>query len=400
MSGIREHDWITKYLEYEEMSEPPKLYKEWVAINVIASVLQRKCWLPWGPLTFYPNMYIVLVGPSGKCRKGTAMGTGKEFLQELGIQLIAESVTREAMIRELSESTVSNTIGDDIIMHSSLTIFSKELAVFLGYENKQLMSDLTDWYDCESKWTYQTKGSGTDEIVGLWVNLIGATTPDLIQSQFPQDAIGGGLASRIIFVYEDQKGKVVPAPFLSEKHKNIWKWLRNELEEISMLQGRFSWTEGFLEKWIEWYHYQENNKAIEDERFQGYLTRRPNHILKLCMVLSASSRSDMIITENILERALSLLRRTEKKMPRTFSGYGQSDSSDVMRKIMEFIGMQKTLTRSKVMSQFYYDLEGENHLDKILNVLQTIGFIRMTYSEKGRTKIKYQSDNEVGEAYD
>lgn len=401
-SRIREHDWISKYLEYEEMSEPPRLYKEWVAMSTIAAVLQRKCKLPWGPLTFYPNMYVVLVGPSGKCRKGTAMHTGEQLLNDMGIKLTADSVTREALIRSLNEASVSDVAeNQEVTMHASLTIFSKELAVFLGYDNKQLISDLTDWYDCADRWTYRTKGQGTDEIIGLWVNLLGATTPELIQTQFPEDAIGGGLASRIVFVYEDQKGKVVAAPFLEKKHKDIWKWLRNELESIAMLQGDFKWNDEFLEKWIEWYHYQEENKAIKDDRFQGYLQRRPNHILKMCMILSASSRKDMIITGKIFDRALKLLRRTEKKMPRTFSGYGKSESSDITRKIMEFVGMQKETTRKEVMKQFYYDLEGERHLDQILNVLKTIGFAKIAYkADGGGTHIKYQPKSDVGESYD
>lgn len=401
-SRIREHDWITKYLEYEEMSEPPRLYKEWVAMSTISAVLQRKCRLPWGPLTFFPNMYIVLVGPSGKCRKGTAMHTGEALLNDMGIKLTADSVTREALIRSLNESSTSDVgKNQDVAMHASLTIFSKELAVFLGYDNKQLISDLTDWYDCADKWTYRTKGQGTDEIVGLWVNLLGATTPELIQTQFPEDAIGGGLASRIVFVYEDQKGKVVAAPFLEEKHKDIWKWLRNELESIAMLQGDFKWNDKFLEKWVEWYHYQEENQAITDDRFQGYLQRRPNHILKMCMILSASMRKDMVITGKVFDRALKMLKRTEKKMPRTFSGYGKSESSDITRKIMEFIGKRRNTSRKEVMKKFYYDLEGERHLDKILNVLKTIGFAKISYDASGGgTKIKYQPKSDIGESYD
>ena len=58
------NDWIDSYLEYTKNSEPPDLYKEWVAVSVVASILQRKCSLPWGDITFYPNMYIILVGPS------------------------------------------------------------------------------------------------------------------------------------------------------------------------------------------------------------------------------------------------------------------------------------------------------------------------------------------------
>ena len=55
--------WIDNYLIYTDNSEPPRMFRLWSAISVIAAVLQRKCKLPWGTLTFYPNLYTVLVGP-------------------------------------------------------------------------------------------------------------------------------------------------------------------------------------------------------------------------------------------------------------------------------------------------------------------------------------------------
>lgn len=371
-------DWIESYLQYTDNSEPPKLYREWVAISVIASVLERKCYLEWGELTFYPNLYIVLVGPSGKCRKGTAMGVGASMLRERGIPMAAEAITREALIRELRNATQEEADAEsgNLYFHASLTIFSQELTVFLGYNNLQLMSDITDWYDCRDHWTYRTKNMGTDEITGVWVNLIGATTPELIRSTLPQDAIGGGLSSRIIFVYEEEKGKTVAAPFLSEEDQMLREKLTQDLESIHMLRGRFDITEEFLEKWIAWYEWQDNNPPFHDPNFQGYVNRRPNHILKLCMVMSASSRSDMVITGDIFDRALGLLRETEKNMPKTFSGYGRSARSEVMSMVMTTIAMEGKVTRKQLLKKYHQEIDDSRQLDDIIAVLSNMDFCK------------------------
>jgi hypothetical protein len=125
-------DWLTGYLEFTNNSEPPYTYRLWTGICVIAACLRRKCVLNYGTLTFYPNLYVVLVGPSGKCRKGTAMKPGMRFLRDKGIKIASESITREALIRELKESDENQV---DIKtstphLHSSLTIFSEELTVY------------------------------------------------------------------------------------------------------------------------------------------------------------------------------------------------------------------------------------------------------------------------------
>ena len=75
-------DWIESYLEATDNTEPPILYRTWTAVSVIAAVLQRKVFLEWHTRIF-PNMYIVLVGPPGRCRKGTAMVPVQKMLRIL-----------------------------------------------------------------------------------------------------------------------------------------------------------------------------------------------------------------------------------------------------------------------------------------------------------------------------
>lgn len=394
----RVDDWIDGYLQYTDNSEPPTMYKRWVAISCIAACLQRKCFLEWGELTFFPNMYVVLVGPSGKCRKGTAMGVGARFLREIGIDLAAEAITREALIRELKESTEQSidTKTGDVEYHASLTIYSQELTVFLGYNNLQLISDITDWYDCRERWTYRTKNMGTDEIVGVWVNLIGATTPDLVRSALPQDAVGGGLSSRIIFVYEEEKSKSVAAPFLTSEDQALSEKLSHDLEDIYTMRGKFRITDDFLEKWIKWYEKQEGNPPFNLEQFQGYIHRRPNHILKLCMILSASSRTDMVITADILDRAIDILTKTERKMPQTFAGYGKASTAELVSKLMAIIGTEGEIKKDELLRRQHHNIENLEHLDNALATLVKMGYCAYNY-ETGI--IKHNKKSDVGQYF-
>jgi hypothetical protein len=390
-------DWVDGFLKYTDNTEPPILYKEWIACSVIASALRRKCYLPWGSgITFYPNLYIVLVGPSGKCRKGTAMGMGAQFLRELGVKMAAEAITREALIRELagaSETNVSQKNGK-VYLHSSLTIFSQELTVFLGYNNQNLIADLTDWYDCRDPWIYRTKSQGTDEINGVWVNLIGATTPELIQSALPRDAIGGGLASRIIFVYEDNKAKNIAIPFQSEEELAMREKLIDRLDQIQQLDGQFTITNDFLDIYVPWYEKQHRHPPFKhNPNFAGYVERRPNHVMKLSMILSASSRTDMVIDGEILTRAINMLERTEVKMPQTFSGYGSAKTSDVIHRLMQYIAATKTPTHQQIMSTFYADVASERELNDMLTVLQRMGFISQVVKQTG-TEYHYKKTKE------
>jgi len=368
-------DWIEGYVKCVSNTEPSKNYHLWTAIAAIASVLQRKCQLGWGTLTFYPNMYIVLVGPPA-ARKGTAMNLMKPMLDELQIKMAAEAITREALIRELKNSNDTLiTDGGKMFFHSSLTVWSQELTVFLGYQNHQLMSDLTDWYDCRNQWTYRTKNMGTDEIIGVFVNIFGATTPDLIRSTMSLDAIGGGLTSRMIFIYEENKGKVCPYPAFSAEEKQIYEDLKYDLARIHMLNGQFKTTECFLDRWVEWYTWQEANPPFRDPRFAGYLERRANHVMKLAMICSASRSDKMVVSAKELDRAISVIESAEVKMTKTFSGVGQLSNASVMEKIMVEVGLRKTILFSKLLELFTGDVDKWG-LEKILETLTAMKFVK------------------------
>lgn len=375
-------DWIDKYLDFTDNSEPPTTYKKWTAISVIASVLQRKVYLEWGPITFYPNMYVVLVGPSGRCRKGTAMGIGHKFLKDIGIPLAAEATTREALINSLEESGTKNnfSVGSDgtLYDHSSLTIFSPELVVFLGYNNLQLISDLTDWYDCRDSWEYRTKNSGVNVINGVYVNLLGATTPDLIRSSLPQDAVGGGLSSRMIFVSEWEKSKVVPFPFLTDDHITMYEDLKHDLEDIYQLRGGFKITANFKQAWYDWYTNAEKNPPFRDNpKFEGYVNRRGNHVLKLCMILSAAESSNMVLNSSIIEKAIVTLEEVEKKMPSVFFGHGTSVNSDLTGRVLQTVSAMgpKGIHVNQLMRTYIGYVGSADDLTDIIKKLVIAGFI-------------------------
>ena len=332
----------------------------------------------------------MLVGPSGS-RKGTAMGPAYDFLNDLGIKLSAEATTREALIRALHKSSNSSVdaVTGQLKMHSSITIFSQELTVFLGYNNMQLMTDLCDWYDCRKRWTYDTKNMGTDEILGVWVNLIGATTPDLLQSTLPRDAVGSGLTARMVLIYEPRKWKIVYVPHLSKEEIIIGKKLFSDLEQISMISGEFKVTEKFMEDWIVWRQRHESEPAIKDSRFAPYLERRPMHMLKLSMILSAARTDSMIIDDVDLSRAEKITVEAEKKMSRAFSGIGRAKLVDILTKVWIHVATKKDkrITMASLLEEFHYDTDKQEMLG-IIATLRTMKVVEILY-EGGDTIIQY-----------
>ena len=379
-------DWIESFVEWTEKSESPELYRRWTAISCIAAALQRKCSVNWGSIVWYPNMYIVLVGPSG-CRKGTAMKFGWDLLAKTGIKLSAQSTTRQALIRRLREAnkTDQDHVSGDLMQHSSLTVFSEEFTVFLGYGQRELIADLCDWYDCKELWVYDTKNVGTDSIPGVWLNVIGATTPKLIRTSLPDDSIGGGLTSRIVFVYEPQRAKKSVLPIADPE---LGTALGNDLEKINLIAGQFKVTREFFEGWSEWYLETEEKTQLQDEIFDGYNNRRPTHVMKMSMIHSASRKDgNRKLDIQDLERSIATLSATEAKMPMTFQGFGQSDIAGLLQRVITLLAIEGEIYVADLLIRLHRDADRLT-LDRVIRTLETMGAVRMLNVDQGGPKLK------------
>lgn len=378
-------DWIDAYVEYTEHGEARENFRIWSAISTIAGCLQRKCYLNWGMLTYYPNMYIVLIGPPAS-RKGTAMTPALKIVREVGIRLAPNAITREALIRELAESAVNKEVLEtSTVSHASLTVFSTEFTVFLGYKNIQLMSDLCTWYDCEDEFVYRTKHGGTDVVSGVFLNMIGATTPDLLQMSMPLEAVGAGLTSRIVFIFEPGPGEKKVFPYQDEE---LFRTLIRDLNRIRNMSGQFKVTRAFMDAYADWY-LGTNQMVFDNPRFEGYCSRRATHILKLCQIASASRGDSKVITDKDLERALLLLTAAETRMERTFFGIGKSKLADITDKVLVYLAVNKIVTTSALLNVFYRDAD-HTILYDVLRTLQVMGCIELVREGGGEPTIHFK----------
>ncbi len=377
-------DWIDAYLQYTKETEPPELYKLWVAIFIISSTLERRSWQYIWNQRLFPNMYIVLVGPPA-ARKGTAMSTARFFLEGVGCHIAAENTTREALIKRMEENGLSflNPETNEQELFCAVSILSSELVVFFRKEDEHLMRSMCQWFDCENKFTYDTKGSGTNYLHNVWVNLLGAITPDLLQQAMPPEAIGGGFASRTIFVHGLEKSKSIAFPEMSDEEMKLGFTLLEDLQHMkNWVEGPFTMSETYKEFYTEWYKKNEEKPVFIDHLFQGYLGRRPVHIRKLSMICCASRGGGMTLEVEDIIRAETILVETEKEMTKVFSGYGKNDLADILPRLMQHIQRYRELSKDALYRFFYRDVSPPE-FDQLLRTLAEIKYCKIISKKKG-----------------
>lgn len=389
-------NWLERYLEFTQNSEPPVIYHLWTGIVAIASCLQRKCYINWGHAQIiYPNLYAVLVGPPGG-RKGTAMKIGKEFLTSIDISLSSDSLgSIQALYNEINTSRqmyIDPTDGLDR-EHKSLSVWSEEFQVFLNSLDQRFVLNLTDLFDCPSRWKYSSIGRGMDDLSNCWLTIFGATTPSLLQSSLSQDAVGGGLISRIIFVVGYGKAKKVPITFLSKEEIELHDLLAEDLEDIKNMTGPFDVTQEFMDVYSQWYLSPHSTAGVDNDKFVGYNERRALHLRKLCMIISASESSSRLLEAKHLYRALHILEMTEKEMPNAFYGLGTAQHSNVLTNVLTFLKENKTVPWGALINRFKLDIDTVN-MERVLETLTASGDVTIDFDMQQKRHITFNQARE------
>jgi len=392
-------NWLKAYQEYTEETESAPVFHKWVGVSMIAAALQKKVWFNFGRLKIYPNLYVVLIAEPGIARKTQAISYGTKILNEIPeITLSADATTKEALLQDLEEiGNRSETILPDMtsFKHASLSIISREFESFLGQksENTKMLVLLTDLFDCEEiPWKYRTKNSGSNTIPSVFLNILGATTPESLASSLPSSAIGGGLTSRIIFVWAAGKTKKIPIPEINERAKSLILPLKQDLAAIARIIGGYDYSVNSRKFWVDWYNtYDErdSNRICKDPAFNGWYARKPLFLLKLSVILSAAESSEKIVETEKIEEALSFITEVELAMGRTFSAVGRSEITSDVDLVMSTIKQYRSIAEAQLMQMVWRDIDARK-FDNVIRTILSTGQVKREYKREGiDTKIIY-----------
>lgn len=356
-------DWLAGYLVYTNESESPEQYHLWCGVSNIAAALRRRVFYDMGYFPLYPNKYIVLVSPPGRCKKSTAMRMARSVLAPVpGIEMSSDSTTRERLILDLSTAYKDG--------HSSMTAHSSEFGTMLTSSGMDMVLFMTDIFDCPPEWSHRTKIGGTNTIKAPFLNLLAGTTPDWMAKAMPLDTVGVGLTSRIGFVYHDTPRDRDPFPVLSSAQKELQGLLTNDLARIATISGEYKFDDDALAHYRHWYRHQVQHPNVSgDPRLAGYYERKPMHVIKLSMIRAASLRDETVMTIADLKWSLDAYYDIESRMHKVFAGVGRNPlGMDIEEVMSHLLTRTEGVTKGEVVNAMRHSLR----LEEIDEVLQTL----------------------------
>ena len=160
--------------------------------------------------------------------------------------------------------------------------------------------------------------------------------------------------SRCIFVSQTNTNRIIPKPLI-EDH-TIREILTAQLAVYAELKGQVVETAEAYKFYDEWYTENRMKHNIDDKKMAGYYQRKPDHLIRLAMIMTVSAGSDLVITQDTYERALVKLNELEVYMPDAFvemeaTSIGR-DHARILRQIINAGGYAKHTDILKKNFQF------------------------------------------------
>jgi len=378
---------IKAFCQYCESTEVPDAFSLWVGTSIVSAVLGRDCFVDFGHVTIYPNLYIVLVAGSARCRKSTAIRIGRKFVEQVRppIRILCQKMTVEGMIGALCGMDVKDE--SKVVLSASGMIVVDEMSTLIDKNSFKsgMISVLTRLYDCDD-FDYLTRGRGIELVKNPCLSILGANTIAGLKDTIPIVSIDSGFTPRVIFIYKEKPEKVVPWPVRTQADIDLESMIHYDLCEVAKMRGQFGLTKEAKEQYKEEYvRFFEKSPLFNSSTLSGYAGRRHTTLLKVAMSISAARTDSREIDSKDIASATKALQWAEKDMLLIMRAISAEEAGTLGEEVLMIIMGRSRIIRSDLLKQMRHKLYPEQ-LDVIVDALEQVKAIKI---EADGNRIEY-----------
>jgi len=398
---------IGDYMRYTDRQESPGSFHFWTCLTLIGAILQRRAWVSKGIYNVYPPLYMVLVAPTGRCRKTRAIRLGLELVENFPwLNIMADKTTPEALVQALMVGSDAMEKGKEegeftinFNLDNTGLIQAPELGLFLNKQSYTvgMVVLLTHLYDCPDKYKYLTRNKKPIILNNTATSMLGGTTPDWLATSLPESAFGGGFMSRFVFVVSHVRDRWITWP--EEPVPGEKEALSRTISRIrATMRGKVA-VEAEGRQWFDYWYKNLNVGPVEDTNLTGFIERKPDTVLKMALALAASD-CRMVITLNDLKTALALLDWTQKRMFKAFEHIELSALGQIRLKVLEILEMEGEVSQRYLCRKLGGRLQnGLQTLKQVQDLMEAAGEVtvayEMTTAGKRPTCMWFRRDSEA-----
>lgn len=393
-------EWLYEYVRHaRSLTDAPLAFHVGGGLVALAGAVGSNVW--WyggGARVQWPNLYVLLVGPSGT-RKSTAV--------DLPTAPLASAVPGCLLDREFTPERFIRLLA----AHPAAVLKESEFSSLLERMNSNYMNGmkqrLTDLYDCHERYDRSVQGTGGQgeliSIVKPSLSILAASTVDwLVESIGPND-MRSGFLPRFLIISSPVREPEPPGGYFARSDRGVSAPLVAALHHVSTMPSTrldFDRVKGRLVSWA----YDRTTAfwaSDGSEELGGLYNRLGHHVAKVCALLMISggpmtNQADAVVRESVAERAILFMEWVLEGTARlfdervTFSEF-ERQAQAALRKIGAEVSWSDLLRRLHTSA---------TEFEKLINTLEKRGEVEVvsvsTGGRPGRLIKRLVQDFRVG----
>lgn len=333
----------------------PERFHRWSALSLVAAILEDRVVVAHHQGMLTPNLYVLLVGPSG-CGKGTAIdGVMAQWAELYGGEgrIIKGGLTKQNLLDKLGGRATGMAGGQAQVRtvppNPHPWIVSPELYNALGSGGpvaEAFIANLTDLYTSSPIATTEgTRQWGTVTIRGHCINWLAGSTSQWLRRSLSPDAILSGFFGRVVAV----EGSYVSGWEESQYHPNmsaLSSQCQAHLQRIAICSGVCSVTDDAQDVRQQWLR---NREVPEDEFLRPAYQRDDDLLMKLAMILSVAESDKLVIERTHIARARTLVAEARASLPMLVNLAHATSQSDGLGSTMSLLKRSGYMTQANLL---------------------------------------------------
>lgn len=314
-------NFISWYIFAQGESEVPALYDIWCGISLIAAAVANRVWVEhFVGSKLYPNLFILLLGPSG-IGKDVAMDRAAEVIEMRDdhderimqdINFFSGKATVQYLLDKMGSRSRKELDGS-----VALYLHTPELTSSIGAGNQaaDFIHVITDLYKSRvSDFEEGTRGRGGQTLNKPVVNWVGGTTREWLVSSVPADALEGGFIGRVVLAEAmDDFTRRIRRPIQPRDRLDILRGLAKYLDQLSTVTGKMELSDQAEDIAEDWYT---RRPPPEDSTMAAAWRRQYALSLKISTCLALADSASQVIEGKHMARAQRLIQQSYNCIPR------------------------------------------------------------------------------------
>lgn len=304
-------EWLEAYVRYaRSLTDAPLAFHVGGGLVALAGAVGSNLyWYGGGAREQWPNLYVLLIGPSGT-RKSTSV--------DIPTNALKDAVPGTILDREFSPERFIRNLA----AQPNSVLKESEFASLLERMKSNYMAGmkqrLTDLYDCQDTYERVIQGvNGTGERIAIIrpaLSIVAASTLEWLVDSLTETDMRSGFIPRFLIFSATQKEPEPPGGYFAPRPERISNLLLRNLQDMSRMprwQLDFSQVRERLVAWcIDRTGEYERSNGLEE--VGGLYNRLGHHTAKICALLTVSrgpikTPEDAVVAPEIAERAIALM---------------------------------------------------------------------------------------------